>query len=90
MEIAYLGRDRKWKRRDLGIRLVLQALSVALDVQDIIEGFAGVHLTTTDKVHHVYTSDAIHFDTHPAANTDADLYKPMQDIRMLIRGGEQL
>lgn len=69
---------------------MLQALSVALDVQDIIEGFAGVHLTTTDKVHHVYTSDAIHFDTHPAANTDADLYKPMQDIRMLIRGGEQL
>lgn len=85
VQIAYLGRDRKWKGREIGVRLVLQALNVALEVQDTIGGFAGVHLTTTDKAVHLYTGEPIRFDLHPAPNTNADYYKPMQAIRSLIR-----
>jgi hypothetical protein len=85
VEIAYLGRDRNWKNREVGVRLVLQGLSVALNVQDAIGGFAGVHLTTTDKGRHLYTGGPIRFDPHPAANSDADYYMRMQDVRSLIR-----
>jgi len=91
IQIAYLGRDRSWKRREVGIRLVLQALQVALDVQDTIGGFAGVHLTSTDKARHLYTGEPLRFDPHPAPNSSADYYKSIQAVRLLIRGeGEQL
>lgn len=86
VQIAYLGRDRNWKRRGIGMWLVIQALSLALDVQEKIGGFAGVHLTTTEKARHLYTGETFDFEPHPAPNTSADYYKPMQDIRILIRG----
>jgi hypothetical protein len=88
IEISYLARDRKWKRRKLGIRLVLQALSVALEVQDKIGGFVGIQLTTTVKGRHLYTEGSIQFEPHPAANTDADFYMRIQDARAIIRGDE--
>jgi len=85
VEIAKLGRDRNWRYRKLGVRLVLEGLRVALDVQDAIGGMAGVQLTTTDKGRHLYTQGPILFEPHPAANSKADFYMPMQDVRSLIR-----
>lgn len=89
VEIAYLGRDRNWKRLGLGVRLVLQALNVALDVQDEIGGFAGVQLTTTNKGLHLYTGEEFGFEPHPEANSNADFFKTMKDIRALIRPDRQ-
>lgn len=89
IQIAYLGRDRNWKYREVGLRLVLEALQIALDVQDKIWGFAGVHLTSTDKARHLYTGAPFRFVPHPAANTSADYYKSMQAIRLMLQGGEE-
>lgn len=89
VQIAYLGRDRNWKNQEIGVRLVLQGLSVALDVQDTIGGFVGVHLTTTDKARHLYTEGAIRFEPHPAPNSNADYYMRMQDVRSLIRSEDK-
>ena len=37
-----------------------------------------------------YTGEEFQFEPHPATNRRADYYKPMQDVRALIRGeGEQ-
>ena len=88
VEIAYLGRDRRWKRREIGIRLVLEALRVALEAHESLGGFAGVHLTTTDKGRHLYIDPRIAFGPHPAGNTADDYYKPMQDVRALLRVDE--
>jgi hypothetical protein len=83
IEITYLGRDCKWKFREIGVRLVLHALNVALDMQDAVGGFVGVQLTTTEKGRHLYISDEIGFNRHPVGNHSADLFKPMKDIYLL-------
>ena len=84
VQIAYLGRDRNWKHRGIGVRSVLKGLDVSLQVHEAIGGFAGVHLTTTERARHLYTEGAIWFDPHPAGNMDADFYMRMQDVRSLI------
>ena len=59
---------------------------MSLDVHEALGGFKGVHLRTTEKALHLYTEGAIQFDPHPAADTNADFYMRMQDVRSLVRG----
>jgi hypothetical protein len=83
VELMYVARDLRWKGRDLGPVLVIQALRIVARVADLI-GIIGVHLRSTTKAVPLYEAfDFSLFRAHPTYDP-ARYLLPIADVRAIV------